>query len=60
MALAILRRCYGGALTVNRLLLVFPSYPLPQATPPSLPADLGQAGGNYHIANWIEWIYLST
>ncbi|MGA7366102.1 MAG: hypothetical protein WBX04_13320 [Candidatus Sulfotelmatobacter sp.] len=60
MALAILRWCCDGALTVNRLLLAFPWYPPPQATPPSLPADLAQAGGNYHIANRIEWIYLST
>jgi hypothetical protein len=60
MALAISRWCCDGALTVNRLLLVFPWYPPPQATPPSLPADLAQVGRNYHIANWIERIYLST
>jgi hypothetical protein len=59
MALAILRRCCDGALTVNRLLLVFPWCPLPQATPPILPVDLAQVGRNYHIANRIEWIYLS-
>jgi hypothetical protein len=39
--------------------LVFPWCPLPQATPPILPVDLAQVGRNYHIANRIEWIYLS-
>jgi hypothetical protein len=58
MALAILGWCCDGALTVNRLLLVFPWRPLPQPTPPSLPSDLTQVRRNYHIANLIEWIYL--
>jgi hypothetical protein len=60
MALVILRLYCDGALTVNCLLLVFPWYPQPQATPPSLPADLAQAGRKYHIANQIEWIYFSA
>jgi hypothetical protein len=60
MALAILRWGCGGALTVNHLLLAFPLYPPPQATPPILPVDLAQVGRNYHIANQIGWIYLSA
>jgi hypothetical protein len=39
--------------------MVSPRSPLPQATPPSLPADLAQLGRSYHIANLIERIYLS-
>jgi len=35
MVLAILRRRRDGALTVNRLLLVYPWCPLPQATHPA-------------------------
>jgi hypothetical protein len=52
----VLRRC------TNRkpLTFGFPWYPPPQATPPSLPADLAQVGRTYHIANWIERIYLSA
>jgi hypothetical protein len=60
VAPAILHCCCDGALTVNRLLLVFPWCPLPQATPPSPPADLAQVGRNRHIANRIEWTYLSA
>jgi hypothetical protein len=60
MALAILRWYCDGALSVNRLLLVFSWYPPPQATPPSLPADPAEIGRNCHIANRIERIYLSA
>jgi len=37
-------------------LVVFLRRFLPQATPPSPPADLAQVRRNYHIANRIEWI----
>jgi len=60
MALTILGRRCDGALTVNRLLLVFPWCPMPRATPPILPVDLAQVGRNYHIANRTAWIYLSA